>query len=99
MSKPPLTVIARAKAKEEKVRHVKEVLQDLVGPTRKEPGCVSYVLYQSTDDVCSFVFVETWSDQAALDKHLQTPHLKAFVAQADDLLAKPLDVTLWHEIA
>ncbi len=99
MSKQPLTVIARARAREEKVRHVKEVLMGLVGPTREEPGCISYVLHQAPEDVSQFVFVEKWASQAALDEHLQKPHLKAFLSQADELLAAPLDVTLWHEIA
>ena len=98
MSKQALTVIARVKAREEKVTQVKDLLMSLVAPTRAEPGCVSYVLHQSVDDVCSFVFVEEWTDQAVLDEHLQTPYLKAFLAQADDLLAEPLDVTLWHEL-
>lgn len=99
MSKQALTVIARVKAKEEKVRQAKKILTGLVGPTRAEPGCINYVLHQSTDDVCSFAFLEKWADRAALDSHLQTPYLKAFLAQVDDLLAEPLDVTLWHEIS
>lgn len=98
MSKQALTVIARVKAKEEKVRQVKEVLMGLIAPTRKESGCISYVLHQSVDDVCSFVFVEVWAGQAALDTHLQTPHLQGFLAQVDDILAEPLDVTLWRQI-
>lgn len=99
MSKQTLTVIATVKAKEEKVRHVKEVLMGLIAPTREEPGCISYVLHQATDDVCSFVFVEEWASQAALDEHLQTPYLQGFLAQADDILAAPLDVTMWRRLA
>ncbi len=98
MSQTALTVMARAKAKEEKLTQVKEVLAGLIGPTRKESGCISYVLHQSADDVCSFVFVEKWASQAVLDEHLQTPYLKDFLSRVDDILAEPLDVTLWHEI-
>ena len=98
MPQKALTVIARVKAKEEKLTQVKEVLTGLIGPTRKESGCISYVLHQSADDIGSFVFVEKWASQADLDEHLQTPYLKSFLSQVDDILAEPLDVTLWHEI-
>jgi quinol monooxygenase YgiN len=98
MSEQALTVIARVKAQEGKLERVEEVLKGLIEPTRKEAGCISYVLHRSTDDACSFVFVEKWTSQSALDEHLQTPYLQAFVAQADDILAEPLDVTLWHEL-
>ena len=98
MSKQVLTVVARVKAKAEKLERVKEMLTSLVGPTRQEPGCISYVLHQSKDEPSSFLFLETWRSQADLDAHLRKPHLKAFVAQADEILADPLDVTLWHAV-
>lgn len=98
MSDQTVTVIARIKAKADRVEQVESALMDLIGPTREEPGCISYVLHQAADDKSSFVFVENWANQTALDEHLQTPYLKAFVDRADELLAEPLDVTLWHQI-
>jgi quinol monooxygenase YgiN len=98
MSDQAVTVVARVKAKGEKLDAVKEMLLGLVGPTRQEPGCITYVLHQSTDDPCSFVFLETWRGQGDLDEHLQKPYLQAFIGQADAVLAEPLDVTLWHAL-
>ena len=98
MSDQTVTVLARVKAKADKVEQVESVLMDLIGPTREEPGCVSYVLHRAQDDECSFLFVENWANQMALDEHLQKPYLQAFIARADELLAEPLDVTLWHQI-
>ena len=98
MAEQPLTVVAEVRAKADKVEQVKQALTELIGPTRQEPGCISYVLHQSNDDPARFLFFENWTSQAALDEHLQRPHLQAFVAQADELLAEPLDVTLWHQV-
>jgi quinol monooxygenase YgiN len=98
MSDQTVTVIARVKAKADKLEETESVLMDLIAPTRGEPGCISYVLHQAQDDKCSFVFVENWASQMALDEHLQKPYLQAFIARADELLAEPLDVTLWHQI-
>jgi quinol monooxygenase YgiN len=90
--------VARVKAKRDKLDAVKEMLRGLVGPTRQEPGCIAYVLHQSTDDPCSFVFLETWKSQGDLDEHLQKPYLQAFIGRADAVLSEPLDVTLWRAL-
>lgn len=98
MAEQALTVVARAKAKTEKLQQVEEMLTGLIAPTRQEPGCISYVLHRSPDDPCSFLFVEKWRSQADLNEHLQKPYLQALINQADALLSAPLDVALWHEV-
>jgi quinol monooxygenase YgiN len=98
MPEQTVTVIARARAKEGKHEEVESALMDLIAPTREEPGCISYVLHQSPDDKNSFVFVENWANQMALDEHLQKPYLQDFLARSEELLAEPLDVSLWHQI-
>ena len=94
-----ITVIARIKAKaglEETVRN--EVLA-LVEPTRSESGCINYDLHQSLDDPSVFVLYENWVSKEALDEHLAMPYLEAFKAKADQLLAEPLDISLWKMIS
>lgn len=49
-----------------------------IAETRREPGCLSYDLHQSVSDPSTLVFVERWSDRAALDAHFKTPHLEAW---------------------
>jgi len=99
MAEPTLTVVARITARQDKVEQVKQKLTELIAPTRAEPGCIRYVLHQSIDDECSFLFLEEWTSRTALDEHLAKPHLQAFVAASKELLAKPLDITLWHQTA
>jgi quinol monooxygenase YgiN len=98
MTEQPLTVVARLQAKAERLKEVRTTLTSLIGPTREEPGCLSYVLHQSKDDPCCFLFVETWKSQADLDAHLQKPYLLALIAQAEEILSEPLDVTMWHAV-
>ena len=98
MSEHVLTVVARVVAKHDTVEQVREMLMGLVGPTRQEPGCIDYVLHQSKSDARSFLFFENWKSQADLDAHLQKPYLQAFVGKADEVLAEPLDITLWHVV-
>jgi quinol monooxygenase YgiN len=53
---------------------VRQVLLDLVAPSRSEPGCLCYNLHESKDEPGLFLFYEQWASQAALDTHMATPH-------------------------
>ena len=73
----PLRVVARIKAKPEKVGEVRELLLSLVEPTRKEFGCVSYELLQNIEDPTDFTFVEEWESDEAFESHAASDHLRA----------------------
>lgn len=81
-------IMARITARAGGDRQLRAVLQALLGPSRQEAGCVSYELFQNEDDPLEFVTVEQWTDQAAADAHLATPHLATAVALASELLAQ-----------
>ncbi len=57
------------------------LLRGLVAPSKVEPGCLKYELYQSRSD--RFILLESWQDQAALDAHKNTAHFAHFKAQLD----------------
>lgn len=99
MAGAQLTVVATIKAKPGMEERVKEELLALVAPTRSEAGCLNYDLHQALDDSSLFVFYENWQSKGDLDKHLQTPHLQAFLGKADQLLARPIDITLWGMVS
>jgi quinol monooxygenase YgiN len=94
-----LTVLARIRAKEGTEETLKRELLNLIEPTRAEVGCISYDLHQSADDKALFMFYETWSSKDDLDKHFTTPHIQAIMAKAPDLLAEPLDLSIWEKIS
>jgi quinol monooxygenase YgiN len=56
---------------------LKAHLLSLAAPTRAEPGCITYDLYQSPTRRHEFMRFEVWRSSAALDAHKQTPPLKA----------------------
>ena len=57
---------------------VMAALQDLVMETRKEPGCVSYILTQDRENPRKCMFLEVWEDEAAFRAHTTSAHLKRF---------------------
>ena len=94
-----LRVVARIKAKPDKVEEVREALTGLVAPTRSECGCVVYELLQNTDDPTDFTFVEEWESEAALANHAASDHIKATRAKLNGIVEEAPDIrtyTLIH---
>jgi quinol monooxygenase YgiN len=77
-------------------------LSALLEPSRKEPGCLSYVLHTDPEHQDRLFFYEAFRDQAALDKHLAEPHFQEFVnwrqSQDPDPMAD-VTVTRWKPVA
>jgi quinol monooxygenase YgiN len=90
-----LHVVATLPAKPESADAMREVLTTLVAATRQEEGCLSYDLYESAATPGTFVTVERWTGQDALNEHMATPHIAAAIAAADghldgDIAVHPL---------
>ncbi len=66
--------------------------------SRAEEGCLSYRLYEDTEAVDEFVFVEEWESQKALERHFGTPHIAQFMKAIPTALVAPPDVK-FHTIA
>jgi quinol monooxygenase YgiN len=75
-------------------------LHALVAPTRKEPGCLVYELHFDPENPGKFMFYEKFASQAALDEHLNTPHLKNLQSylKANNPIAVQT-VTKWRSFA
>ena len=92
-----VTVVANVKAKSGAEDKLREVLVGLIAPTRGEPGCLNFDLHLAIDDASVFVFHENWTSKKHLDDHLASPHVKAFIDVADDLV-EAWDSTLMKKI-
>ncbi len=94
-----VTVIAQVRVKEGLEKKVRAELMKLVTPTRSEPGCIVYDLYQDADSNAHFMFYECWKSKKDLDEHLQKPYIKAFMEAADEMLEEPVKVSLWEMLS
>lgn len=61
---------------------IRGALPAVIAATRAEDGCLEYGCYEDTQVPGRYVFVERWRDQAALDRHLGTPHMAAWMQVA-----------------
>lgn len=46
--------------------------------TRKEPGCIKYIVSADMEDASIFYMFEEWENRDALNAHFQTPHMADF---------------------
>lgn len=93
-----ITIVVNVEAIPGKEQQLMQALGDVIAPSRAEPGCIEYRYHQCHDNPCKFVFYETWKNQAALDAHTETAHVKALSEKAKDLMAKPLEIIFVDEL-
>ncbi|AXT47928.1 MULTISPECIES: putative quinol monooxygenase [Chromobacterium] len=78
-----LKVIAQDFIQPDRVAEVMPLYRELLAKTRQEPDCIRYELFIDQKDPGHFVFIETWPDRAALDRHCATEHFQRLVPQID----------------
>lgn len=57
--------------------------------SRGEPGCIAHAVHYDVEDPQRLVFVERWTDLAAVRAHFAVPESGAFVALVGKFLTAP----------
>lgn len=94
-----ITVVATFVARPGKETELRNALVGLVSPTRQENGCLNYDLHAAAEHPGKFLFHENWTTKAALEVHLQAPHIQALLPRVDELCSEPPAIVLWDRIA
>ncbi len=81
--------------KEEETARVFAVLQ---AESRKEPGCVMYVVHRGQEDRSRFFVYEQYKDEAALEAHRATAHFQRYARGELLKLGDRLDADLYEPI-
>src|SRR5438270_13458155 len=98
LSKDAVTLIVILRAREGQETLLEAELRALVGPSRKEEGCLTYNLHRSIDTPGALLLHEVWTSREAHTEHTQTLHLLLWIARKDALLASR-DGTFWTQVA
>jgi quinol monooxygenase YgiN len=75
--------VTAAAGNEDKLR---DVLKTLAAASHEEPGVIHYILHEDIKTKGNFYVFEAYTDQAAVDSHMASPHLAAAFAAAGPLL-------------
>jgi quinol monooxygenase YgiN len=90
---------ATLKAKPGKENELEEALIHMLEQVQHEEGTLDYKLYRVKDDSRAFTVYEKYKDQAALDHHDSTPHMRELIAKFPALLDEEIEVHFYDEVA
>jgi quinol monooxygenase YgiN len=93
-----IVVVGRVVTDTDRREALVRIGQKVAAASRQETGCVSYRVYQDTEQENEFVFVEEWESSEALQRHFATPHIAEFMQAIPATLIAPPDVK-FHTIA
>ncbi len=69
-----VTIIVRYESKPGVADAIASALGKLIAPTRREPGCLQFVVYRCQEEPGQFVIYEQYTDDDALAAHRETAH-------------------------
>ena len=81
-------VFVKIRAKPDCIEQLHAGIRDLVVGTLEEPGNVTYEPCVSDADPAVVRFFEVWQDEAAVEAHRATPHMRTFFDLSKSLLAE-----------
>ncbi|MHB8502324.1 MAG: putative quinol monooxygenase [Candidatus Acidiferrales bacterium] len=97
LPKDAVTLIVQLRPREGQETLLQAELRALIGPTRKEDGCLVYDLHRSVEATSAFLLHEVWASREAHSRHTNTPHFLRWNARKDALLASR-DLTFWKQV-
>ena len=98
MHKNTLKVIAKIMALDGKEKDLREVLLNLIEPTRNEPGCISYTLLNNIADQNEYTFFEEWKTEKDLEAHMQSSHFQKAVTSLDGMIASEPEIKQYYSM-
>ena len=80
-----LIVTGAVRAQPDRLAEVLRLSLEHVHRSRAEPGCLLHTVHQDVEDPNRIVFLEHWSDRAALAAHFSVPAALEFVTALAEL--------------
>lgn len=81
-----LTIVAIHEIMAEHEDNYTKLCSMMVEKTRQEEGCLYYQFYKDNSRVSTYVFIEEWASQTALDQHGMSEHMSVFKHFLNDKL-------------
>jgi len=95
--KDAVTLVVQLRPREGQDLLLEAELRALLGPTRKEEGCLVYDLYRAAEPPNAFMLHEVWASRDDHTRHTKTDHFLRWNARKDALLAN-LERLFWKQI-
>jgi quinol monooxygenase YgiN len=82
----PITDVAFIRAKAGQEAALGRLLTDLAKCSRREPGCINYVLHRSSDQPSLWFLYGKWCSERDLQAHLEASHMLRFAQASASLM-------------
>ncbi len=94
-----VAIVAKIKAKAGSEAQVEAAFKEMIKAVRaNEPNTLQYILHKSVQDPTTFIFYELYTDQAAVDSHGKTAHMKELGGKIGPHLDGRPEVHVLHEV-
>ena len=93
-----IRIVATFRIRPDAVEEFRTLAERLVEGSRAEASNVTYDLCVARDDATSFVVLEAWRDDAAIEAHNASPHFTTLVPRMVALSAEEPSVVQYVEV-
>src|SRR5947207_15059961 len=90
-----IVVTGSVTAREDSFDEVRRLSLEHVHRSRKEPGCISHAVHGDCENSLRLVFIEQWTDGAALSAHLAAPASRNLVRALQPLAAAATTIEIY----
>lgn len=91
-----ILVVGHVVARAETLAEVRRLSLEHVHRSRRESGCISHDVHVDCENALKLVFVERWTDAAALKAHFAVPASGAFVRAISALAAEKVGMEMYE---
>jgi quinol monooxygenase YgiN len=90
-----IVVTGSVTAREDSLDEVRKLSLEHVHRSRKEPGCVSHAVHVDCENPLRLVFIEQWTNRAALSAHFAVPASRDFVRALQPLATAATTIEIY----
>ena len=90
-----IVVTGSVTAREDSLGEVRKLSLEHVHRSRQEPGCISHAVHVDCENPLRLVFIEQWTDRAALLAHFAVPASRNFVRALAPLVAAAATIEIY----
>ena len=90
-----IVVTGSVTAREDSLGAVRELSLEHVHRSQKEAGCISHAVHIDCENPLRLVFIEQWTDRAALQAHFAVPASRNFVRALLPLAAAATTIEIY----
>ena len=91
-------IFAKFHTLEGKQGEATKALEEVLGPTRNEPGCIRIHAFRSIRDGLLFYIHSQWKDEEAFETHAGLPHTVRFRKRMETMIDHAFEVTRTERI-